>query len=79
VWPAFRRMGIGRILDEIACDYATHWKCDEVHLMMNEADSTLPLRAAARLFGTALGYEWRWRPELSPRRPATGIKKLAKA
>jgi GNAT superfamily N-acetyltransferase len=79
VWPAFRRMGIGRMLDEIVCDYATHWKCDEIHLMMNEADSTLSLRSAARLFGSAMGYEWRWRPELSPRRPATGIKKLGRA
>jgi GNAT superfamily N-acetyltransferase len=77
VWPTFRRMGIGRILEGVALDYADAWNCGEIHLMMNEADAIVgPPRAAARTFALALGYEWRWRNEVAPRRPATAIKRL---
>jgi hypothetical protein len=65
-------MGIGRTLDDVAQEQAAARECGEVHLMMNEADAVRgPLRTAAREFGTALGYEWRWRAESAPRRPAT--------
>lgn len=77
VWPTFRRMGIGRMLEEIAREQAATWKCGEIHLMLNEADAVIgPPRAAARLFGQALGYEWRWRAETAPRRPATAVKRV---
>lgn len=76
VWPTFRRMGIGRELDQIAQDIARLWDCSELHLMMNEADAIVSLRGAARNFGQALGYEWRWRYEVAPRRVATGLKRL---
>jgi GNAT superfamily N-acetyltransferase len=76
VWPTFRGMGIGRELEEIAQDIARLWNCSELHLMMNEADAILSLRGAARNFGQALGYKWRWRDEVAPRRLATGLKRL---
>jgi GNAT superfamily N-acetyltransferase len=77
VWPTFRRMGIGRFLEREAVKFAAKWGCGEIHLMMNEADSVVgPPRSAARLFAQAVGYEWRWRPEVAPRRPATAIKRL---
>jgi GNAT superfamily N-acetyltransferase len=76
VWPTFRRMGIGLKLEAIAQDIARTWKCSELHLMMNEADGIAALRGPGRNFGRALGYNWRWRNELSPRRVATGLKKL---
>jgi GNAT superfamily N-acetyltransferase len=81
VWPTFRRMGIGRMLDEIAIEYAEAYGCGEIHLMMNEADAVLnppdSPRTRARSFGGTLGYEWRWRNNVAPRRPATGVKRLA--
>lgn len=81
VWPTFRRMGIGRMLEELAVEYAEAWGCGEIHLMMNEADAVLnppdSPRSRARAFGRALGYEWRWRDDVAPRRPATGVKRLA--
>ena len=77
VWPTFRRMGIGRMLEDIAVRQVAIWGCAEIHLMMNEADAVIgPPRAAARAFGQALGYEWRWRAESAPRRPATAIKRV---
>jgi GNAT superfamily N-acetyltransferase len=80
VWPTFRRMGIGRFLEDVAVDYAAAWGCGELHLMMNEADAVVgPPRAAARLFAQALGYQWRWRNEVAPRRMATAIKSVSRA
>jgi GNAT superfamily N-acetyltransferase len=76
VWPTFRRMGIGRELEEIAQHIARAWKCSELHLMMNEADGIVALRGPGRKFGQELGYDWRWRKELAPRRLATGFKQL---
>jgi GNAT superfamily N-acetyltransferase len=76
VWPTFRRMGIGRELEEIAEDVARLWDCSELRLMMNEADAIVSLRGAARNFGQALGYKWRWRDEVAPRRVATGLKRI---
>jgi hypothetical protein len=68
-------MGIGRMLDGLAVSYAASWGCREIRLMMNEADAVVgPPRAVARMFGKSLGYEWRWRAETEPRRPATAIK-----
>jgi GNAT superfamily N-acetyltransferase len=77
VWPIFQRMGIGRYLEAAAVDYATAWGCTEIQLILNEADSIIgPHRAAARLFGQAMGYEWHWRPDVAPRRVATGVKRV---
>lgn len=77
VWPTFRRMGVGRTLDEFATDYARLWECSEIRLMMNEADAVVgPPRAAARLFGQACGYQWKWRQEVAPQRPATAFKTI---
>lgn len=77
VWPTFRRLGIGQELETIAQSIAQNWECSELHLMMNEGDALIgPPRAAARKFGQALGYTWRWKTEVAPRRNATGIKQL---
>lgn len=76
VWPTFRRMGIGRQLEEIAQHIARTWNCSELHLMMNEADGIAALRGPGRNFGRVMGYNWRWRNELAPRRVATGFKQL---
>lgn len=44
-------------------------------LFFNEADATLgPVSAAARLFGRARGYEWRWWQSVGPRLVARGQK-----
>lgn len=77
VWPTFRRMGVGRMLEDLATVYARLWECSEIRLMMNEADAvTGPPRAAARLFAQAHGYRWQWRQEIAPRHPATAYKTL---
>jgi GNAT superfamily N-acetyltransferase len=77
VWPTFRRMGIARILEKHAVDVALEAGITEIHLMLNEADAVVgPPRAQARAFAKALGYDWRWRVEVGPRRPGTGIKTL---
>ncbi len=77
VMPAFRRLGIGRQLEEIACDRGREWGSERIILFFNEADATVgPVRAAARLFGRARGYEWRWRQSVGPRLVARGQKNV---
>lgn len=77
VWPVFRRMGIGRLLEAQARWLAQRWSCREIHLILNEADAIVgPPRAAARAFARTLDYQWRWRAEMSPRRTGTAIKRL---
>lgn len=45
--------------------------------MMNEADAVLgPPRAAARSFAQSVGYKWKWRQDVAPRRPATAFKTI---
>jgi len=76
VMPAFRRLGIGRQLENIACERGRDWRSERMVLFFNEADATLSARAAARLFGRTSGYEWRWRQSVGPRLVARGQKKL---
>jgi GNAT superfamily N-acetyltransferase len=76
VMPAFRRIGIGRQLEKFACDRGREWRSGRMVLFFNEADSALSVRAAARLFGRASGYEWRWRNSVGPRLVARGQKDL---
>jgi len=76
VMPAFRRLGIGRQLEQFACDRGREWGSERMVLFFNEADATLPVRAAARLFGRAGGYEWRWRQSVGPRLVARGQRNL---
>lgn len=75
LWPTFRRMGVGRALEEFALDRAHATSSCEIQLMLNEADSVVgPLRTAARRFALSLGYEWRWHNKIAPRRVGTAIK-----
>jgi GNAT superfamily N-acetyltransferase len=77
VMPAFRRLGIGGQLEKFACDRGREWRSERMVLFFNEADATVgPTRAAARLFGRACGYEWRWRQSVGPRLVARGQKDL---
>jgi GNAT superfamily N-acetyltransferase len=77
VMPAFRRLGIGRQLEKSACDRGREWRSERMMLFLNEADATVgPVRATARLFGRARGYEWRWRRSVGPRLVARGQKNL---
>lgn len=76
VWPAFRRMGVGRALEEFVAERACVNGTSEIHLLLNEADAVLARRSVARHFATSLGYEWSWRNEVAPRRTGTAIKKL---
>ena len=79
VWPTFRRMGIGKLLEDTAIHIAGMWEASEIRLMLNEADSIAGLpQATALAFGRELGYEWSWRVETAPRRPATAVKLLSK-
>jgi len=76
VMPTFRRLGIGQQLEEFACDRGREWRSKRMVLFLNEADAALPVRGAARLFGRARGYEWRWRQSVGPRLVAHGQKNL---
>jgi len=77
VWPTFRGMGVGRLLNDFAVGYARLCECSEIRLMMNEADAVVGSpRAAARLFAQACGYRWKWRQEVAPRRVGTAYMKI---
>lgn len=77
VMPAFRRIGVGQQLERQACDRAREWGSTRMELLLNEADASRgPVRLAARRFGLAQGYEWRWRSATGPRVVARGRKSL---
>jgi hypothetical protein len=76
-WPAFRRLGIGRLLEETAVYRARIAGSASISVLMHEADAIVGSpRAAARLFGKVMGYEWRWRATTGLRLAAVGFKNL---
>ena len=48
VWPTFRRLGIGTWLETFCVREAAGRGSAEIHLILNEADSVLPLRRAGQ-------------------------------
>lgn len=57
-----------RLLERLAVDVAHDAGIKTIHLILNEADAVIgPPRAQARAFAKALGYEWCWRTDVSPR------------
>jgi hypothetical protein len=79
VWPPFRRMGLGTWLEATGVAEARASGSAEIHLILNEADSSLPLRGTARAFAAARGYTPRWRETVAPRAAATYFKPLTGA
>jgi GNAT superfamily N-acetyltransferase len=79
VWPVYRRVGFGSWLEEQAVEEAKYVGSEEIHLLMNEADSVLSVRGAARKFATARGYSIFWRETVAPRAKATCIKSIIPA
>ena len=75
VWPTFRGVGVGRLLEEFAAAHARLCGAGEIRLMMNEADAVLGPPGAARLFAESLGCRrCKWREKIAPRRPATVVR-----
>jgi GNAT superfamily N-acetyltransferase len=79
VWPIFRRVKFGSFLEAWAVDRANEWGSTELHLWMNADDAIVgppSPRTAARRFGSARGYIWRWVNTTTPRVAAIGVKSL---
>jgi GNAT superfamily N-acetyltransferase len=77
VWPIFRRIKFGSFLEDWAVRRAQEWGSGELRLVMNADDATVgppSPRTAARRFGSALGYSWRWVNTTGTRVAAVGIK-----
>lgn len=79
VWPIFRRMKLGSMLEDWAIERAHEWGSTGMSLVMNADDAIVgppSPRTAARRFGTSLGYSWRWVNTISPRIAAVGDKSI---
>lgn len=76
VWPAFRRQGIGTLLEDVAASLARSRDSSSLRALLHEADGHVGVRVAGRRFGQERGYTWRWRKVNRPRLVAVGEKAL---
>jgi len=76
VWPAFRRQGIGSLLEDVAASLARSRDSSSLRVLLHEADGQVRVRVAGRRFGQVRGYTWRWRKVNRPRLVAVGEKVL---
>lgn len=76
VWPAFRRQGLGSLLEDVAASLGQTRRSTALRILMHEADGHVGVRVAARRFGQERGYTWRWRVVTRPRLVAMGEKEL---
>lgn len=68
VMPAFRRQGLGSVLEGVSSDLARSVGSRHIRVLIHEADAgVLANRRAAREFLTARGYKLRWRSAAGPR------------
>lgn len=74
VWPAFRRLGVGTLMEEWASARSVEWGSSRLSVHMHRADASPTVRAAGRLFGNRRGYVWRWSPREVPSVAAVGVK-----
>jgi len=76
VWPAFRRLGYGTLLEQAAVDRARMWNSRRLELLLHDVDDFLGTLSPGRKFGEKAGYKWRWGRYLRPNLKAIGVKEL---
>lgn len=76
VWPAFRRQGIGSLLEDLAASLARSRNSSSLRTYLHEADGHVAVRAAGRRFGLHRGYSWQWRHVAHPRLVAVGERTI---
>lgn len=76
VWPAFRRQGIGSLLEDVGASLARSRRSTLLRIYLHEADGHVAVRAASRHFGLRRGYSWRWRRIANPRLVAVGERPI---
>lgn len=76
VWPAFRRQGIGSLLEDVAVSLARSRRSKTLRIFLHEADGHVAVRANGRRFGDTRGYAWRWRVIAHLRLAAVGDKRI---
>jgi GNAT superfamily N-acetyltransferase len=76
VWPTIRRKGYGTMLEQLACDRARLWCSERMQMLLHDPDDLRTLLSPGRNFGTALGYQWKWRTQPRSKVKATGEKAL---
>jgi GNAT superfamily N-acetyltransferase len=74
VWPAFRRQGIGSLLEDVAASLARLRHSKTLWIFLHEADGHVGVRVNGRRFAQDRGYAWRWRTIPHPRLTAVGEK-----
>jgi GNAT superfamily N-acetyltransferase len=75
VWPTFRRMGIGTLLEQAAFETAQQSGATQVRIILHEADSVVGApRSAARHFAESRSYSWRWHNGTAPRSTGFAVK-----
>jgi GNAT superfamily N-acetyltransferase len=76
VWPAFRRLGYGRLLQAAIENVADGWGERSLQVYFHSADALPRNRGAGRVFGQTVGYQWQWRRRTHPNLDAVGVKTL---
>jgi GNAT superfamily N-acetyltransferase len=76
VWPSYRRLGYGTIMEQSAASLARLRGTERMQVLFHEMDAQLSLRRAGRLFAESRGYTWKWRSQQYPTACAVGEKPL---
>jgi GNAT superfamily N-acetyltransferase len=76
VWPAFRREGIGTLLEEGVVALAGKWDANRVEVLIHEADDLDSSGVPGKAFADSLGYAWQWVKETRPVVVARAVKTL---
>ena len=76
VWPAYRRLGYGTVLESAAAERAKLWHASSIQLLFHEVDAMPSNRAAGRGFAGKRGYRLRWQRSRRPNVSAVGEKSL---
>jgi GNAT superfamily N-acetyltransferase len=76
VWPSFRRRGYGTILEDAAEQRAAKRGSGRLSIYLHAADALPTNRDAGTEFGSAAGYQWRWRDMRLPNLAATGYRTI---
>lgn len=76
VWPAFRRQGLGTLLEHAVVDIAQQLSSGVLQVWLHQADDGRGVLSPARKFFSERGYKWDWGTRKMPTLKAIGSKAL---
>jgi GNAT superfamily N-acetyltransferase len=76
VWPGFRRLGLGTLIEQEAVDIARVWESTKMQIYLHSVDAIFRNRVAGSFFARRSGYQWVWHRKTLPNLEAIGEKTI---